>query len=171
MRYCWSHHERQGNLIGPGVILLSALCLPRIITAMQEPNRFMPILMLTVVLFSYPALWAYVSARQYQINEDGILITYPFGIQCHYRWHEVREVALCKVHHSAGKNTHTVAIRCAFKNEDFGPAQANTSREKWATMAYEVINHRKIVSIYYTEQRLSEFEKKCPLPIGDYRGL
>ena len=175
MRYCWTGYGESGTMHVPGIIFLGALCIGSIFKeAFQSSNPAYYLLITSIlflILWSWPIYTAYISARKYQIDSDGMTLRYPFGLKRRYNWHEFSEIALCKVHYAAGSHKHTQAIRCVVGDEKNGPQFASTSREHWSSEFYELIHFRTIISIYYSEERYMEFLEKCPCTIGDYRHL
>ena len=170
MKYCWSIHNRQSPLMPACVILLALMSIPEILGQNSDELR-LKMSVLFLALFWGPAFWAFISARQYKIESDGMTVKYPFGYIRKYRWSAFSEIALCKIHYSARGTNPTLAIRCVIGKESFGPANASASNEWWSTAGYEVIHFRRVISVYCTAERYTEFLKCCPHPIEDYRYL
>lgn len=175
MKYCWSYSDSSGNMIAPGVILLGVLCVASICgECVGVPNaqeHFFMLLTLFSILYVAPLFWAFISSRRYQLDQNGITIKYFLGIHKLYLWSDISEIAICKIHYAAGSTKHCVGIRCAIGIENCVPSDAKSAREEWSSRTYEILRARKIVTIYYTDERFAEFLKYCPLEIKDYRNL
>ena len=145
------------------VILLLGFC---------NPKAWNPItISIGLLVIPFAVKMVFVSTRKYCVGETGLIISYPLGITSVFRWDEISEVALCKVHYAAGCDAHKVAIRCSIGSEDSGPSKAKFARESWQSVTYEVFHYKSIVSIYFTPERLAEFENFYPHHIKDYRHL
>lgn len=175
MKYCWSYVDDQVGLASPALGVFCVLCTASILReAMQSvaPLKylliagavFLPILTISFVV-------SFVCARRYQIDSNGMTIIYPFGITSRYSWEDFSEVALCKVHYASASNAHIVAIRCVVGEEKRGPRTASVAKETWSRPEYEILHFRRIISIYKTDARISEFHRLCPHPLKDYRNL
>lgn len=175
MRYCWGNDDGSTNVIAPCVLVLGALCISSIIkdasTTTFSALQLSKMIAAFVVLYVLPMFAAYISARKYQISTDGLTIFYPFGIEHHYDWNEFYEIALCKIHYAPGSSKHILGIRCAVVSEQSVPKNAILAREWWSSMGYEFVHFKKLITIYYTDERFAEFEKHCPTTIKDYRHL
>ena len=112
-----------------------------------------------------------VTARKYEIDENGMTISYPFGIKQRHSWLQFHEIAICKIHYASATTAHTVSIRCTLAEEKRGPSIAVVAREKWTRLHYHIFHFKTVIPIYYTEDRIKEFHHFCPLPITDYRYL
>ena len=169
MKYCWSYSNNKSNSeIQVGIGLL-CVCL---FLCFCNPKFWNPItISVGLLVIPIPAMAVSVSSRKYCIDENGLILSYPFGRVKVFCWSDISEVGICKVHYAARSDAHKVAIRCAIGIEEEGPSHAKTARESWQSLAYEVIHHKSVVSIYYTDERLAEFEKVCPVPIKDYTYL
>lgn len=169
MRYCWSYtNNGKDDSISRNLSLIILI----LVFMMISPNQLHPI-KISLFLMFFPIILSmvYVGSRKYCVCNDGLLLAYPLGRIIRVPWEEIGEVTLCKVHYAAKSNAHALAIRCSIGVEKNGPLQAHTARENWQSMMYEVRNHKKIVSIYYTEERYLEFRKHCPCEIRDFRFL
>ena len=175
MRCCWSHDDGSTNMIAPSVLLLGMLCISSIFREASTTDfsalQFQKIFAVFAVLFVLPMFFAYVSARKYHVSIDGLTIFYPFGIKHHFAWNEFCEIALCKIHYASGSSKHILGIRCAVTSEQSVPKNAILAREWWSSMGYEFIHFRKLITIYYTDERFVEIKKFCPVTIKDYRHL
>lgn len=175
MKYCWSASDKRENQIVPFLIAAMIVCIPGIVTAMtaapDNHGRTVSIIIMLLLAALFPVWYAVIGSRRYAIDETGMTIRYPFGFTVKHRWEEFSEIALCHVHHSSGRNTHILAIRCVLGREEDGPGQAITARERWATREYELFHFRKVITIYFNKHRYGEFISRCPLPIKDYRNL
>ncbi len=163
MKYCWSYSDSSGPIEGPCVILVGVLFLSRIHTLGE--------LVLFSIVFVLALLWSYITSRKYQIDEHGITVRYPFGIRRKYPWSAISEVAICKIHYASKSASHAVGIRCAIGSESCVPSNAKSAREDWTSMTYEIMHFWKLITVYYTKERLEEFEKYYPSEIKDYRSL
>lgn len=175
MKCCWSHDDGTPNMIAPSVLLLGVLCIASIFKDVGDTVfpvlQFQKMFAVFVVLYAFPMFFAYVSARKYQVSNDGLTIIYPFGIKHHYAWYEFCEIALCKIHYAPGSSKHILSLRCAVASDQSVPKNAALAREWWSSMGYELIHFRKLITIYYTDERFDEFGKCCPVAIKDFRHL
>ena len=165
-QYCWSTDGTNGY--APPLILMLFIPIWGIIMDWHL-IIIIPILVLLSGLFIFPVL--YVSSRKYTIDAHGMTIYYPFGILRSYSWDEFGEIAVCKVHYAPRGNNHILAIRCHIGQEENGPKRAKNAREPWQSQDYELRNHKRVISVFYTPERHAEFQRLCPLPIQDYRRL
>lgn len=163
MQCCWSRAKDGHDQTAPILIAMIVV----FVVACKNSFEFM----LAALFIPIPAYMAYVSARKYRINESGLVLRYPFGKEKLYPWDQLYEVALCKVHYASWGDNHIPAIRCVLREEVHGPKNAKTARESWQSMNYEFLHHKTVVSIYYTPERLAEFQRLCPYHITDYRDL
>lgn len=171
MKYCWSNGKTLGGRIGP-LVLISLIILVPIFIWIQSTSGIFPPVLLIDLFIVYRALFSsWVSERKYEITRDGMYIKFPLTAMQFHRWSEFSEIALCKVHYAARSDMHTLAIRCVIGEEEFGPKRARVAKEIWSFTDYEYRHYKKIISIYYTEDRYAEFQSLCPLPIKDYRYL
>lgn len=176
MRYCWSDGKTLGGRIYPVVILgFVVIVFGYIWDARPTPDGklsvYPPAWIIIGLIYGYCLFAAWVSERKYEITADGMYIKYPFAKKKFHQWSEFSEIALCKVHYAARSDAHTVAIRCVIGREESGPKHARVAKESWSMVDYEYRHHKQIVSIYYTEERYTEFMALYPRPIKDYRYL
>ncbi len=171
MRYCWSYNDHSppwislcwfviGSAFSGGILYLSYY---RSLT----PLICLILLPLTVISF----LIAFITARRYQLNPNGVLVQYPFRIKHYIYWEQFAEISLCKIHYASASNSHILAIRCVIGTEKCSPRQATVARGRWSTPEYEVFHCRHILSVYYTTDRIAEFHRFCPHHLSDYRHL
>lgn len=117
-------------------------------------------------------LMAYLEVcRKYSVTKEGFVLHYPFHFTVVHSWDELGEIGICKVHYpNRGRPPlpYTIAIRCVVGEEKKGP---RNGYGWWASSFYSAVHFRKIITIVYTEDRLEEFKKACPLKIIDYRGI
>ena len=175
MRYCWSHVDNEIGVTAPGAAFFSVVCIAAICAETkryEDPAKYL----LTICPIAIPViacllLTAFVSARRYEIDADGMTVLYPFGIFVRHSWDAFSEIALCKIHYASANNAHIMAIRCAIGEEKHGPKHAVVGKESWTRRRYEILRFRKVISIYKTDEREREFRAFCPIPIADYRHL
>ena len=107
--------------------------------------------------------------RKYSISEAGITLIYPLKFTVTYSWNEISDLGICKVHYTTrGPVEYLTAIRCVVGNERNGPSKGYGW---WADSFYSVIHFSRIITILYSEARVEEFKKVCPLEIIDYRNI
>lgn len=120
--------------------------------------------------FSCIMIMAYLEiCRKYTISESGITLEYPFHFTVYHPWSEISEIGICNVHYTTrGPVEHLTAIRCVVCNEKNGPSKGHGW---WADSFYGVIHFRVIITIIYSDERMIEFNRICPMEIIDYRSI
>ena len=169
MGYCWARSKAEGKLLSMISLIMLMFVFFGTISGVFRRNWAYAIVPGLCFLPAF-RFW-FVASRKYRIRDDGLTVSYPFGITKFYPWDQFTDVGLCWVHPSAGANTSSLAIRCVIGGEQFGPRQASSAREDWAARFYEIRHCKKIVSVYHTPDRMADFQKNCPFPIIDYTGL
>jgi hypothetical protein len=107
--------------------------------------------------------------RRYSVTESGLVLEYPFRYTVIHPWETLSEIGICNVHYTArGPVEHLTAIRCVVGEEKKGPRHGY---DCWAESWYSALHFRKVITILFTEERLEEFEKVCPVKIQDYRNV
>lgn len=110
-----------------------------------------------------------IHMRKYKVDETGVTIRYLMGITKFYSWESFSEIALCKVHYrTKGPVHYELAIRCVVGPEKYGPKHATVANEWWSRPEYEVLHFKKIITIYYTEERFRHIQSMYPGSIADY---
>lgn len=178
MRFCWSHEDRIGSMLIPVLIFSMCGCITSAFSLYQYGFFFYSsvshVLFISFLLFLWFSISFYaftITSRCYRIDASGITLRYLFLFEQHYCWADVSEVALCKIHYAGSSNKHILAIRCVIGEENRGPKQAIAGKERWSTPEYEMIHFKRIISIFYTPERIAEFHKFCPHSLNDYRHL
>lgn len=159
----------------PGVLLIGVLCASSIIREGSASRCSIHSVIVLwagfIMLYAFPLFFSFIASRKYSVSSDGIIVKYPLGINKLYSWDSFSEISLCKIHYASGSTKHILAIRCAIGCATCVPKNATTARAQWSTMTYEVMNYKKLISIYYSPERYAEFEELCPYPIKDYKSL
>ena len=163
MEYCWKRSDESG--MAPIYITSSVIFI--LISMMGDFHPAMRLLFVPVVLWNLHL--ATISARKYSVSPEGMTISRPFGRKRMIPWNEFSEVALCKIHYT--NVGHVLAIRCVIGREADGPSQALWAKERWQTVGYEALHHKKVISIYFTQARYDAISNVCPLRIRDFRYL
>jgi hypothetical protein len=107
--------------------------------------------------------------RKYTLSETGVTLQYPFGFSATYTWDRLSEVGICNVHYTNDDPPkYLTVIRCVAGPEKNGPSKGEGW---WTTSYYSTVRFRRIITITFTNERLKELKKVCPLEIVDYRGI
>ena len=118
-----------------------------------------------LLVFTMFAVWLIWKLRKYRLDKDGITVAYFQAFPRKIPWDAVSEVAVCRVHYSTRSGWET-AIRVVVWAEYGGPSKGDGP---WSYEQYSLFNHRRIIIINYTEEKLQEFIDLCPLTVVDYR--
>lgn len=107
--------------------------------------------------------------RKYVLSENGITLQYPFRFNAAYTWDQLSGIGICNVHYTNDDPPkYLTVIRCVVGPEKNGPGKGEGW---WTSSYYSTVRFRRIITIAYTDERLEEFKKVCPLEIVDYRGI
>lgn len=176
MNYCYHlyrYREQEGGSLGLSALFLYIFlewtyALFQVQTLIQ--GMVCVLGMLFGLAFGCIMIMAYLEiCRKYTVSETGITLKYPLKLTVHHSWNEISEIGICNVHYTTrGPVEHLTAIRCVVGVENNGPSKGYGW---WADSYYSVIHFRRIITIIYSDERLEEFVRVCPLEIVDYRSI
>lgn len=178
MRYCYhgyDYREGEGISLGIAAVFLYVF-LDCTISLVKAPRIIEGIIWLGMMAFSLSffclMLMEYLEiCRKYTVTNEGLILHYPLRFTVTHTWDKLSEIGICNVHYASRGRIpvpHLVAIRCVVGEEKKGPRHGHGW---WASCVYSAMHFRKIITILYTEEKLEEFKRECPLEIIDYRGI
>lgn len=182
MNYCWNHNRNKAvNCITNAVaVLLLSIVLVNLTRQAYSLiiawtwSRIPTLAIMCIVVYFCGLFLLVIAAheRKYQVDEHGLTIGYPFGIQRFFAWSDIDSITICKVHYiKKGPLQYKTAIRFAIEKEKAGPEQATQADEVWSNEMYEIKHWEKVITIEFSEERLDEVIKSNAPQILDYRHL
>lgn len=108
--------------------------------------------------------------RKYMVDISGLCVQHTTSKKQFYSWEQISQVCLCDIHKGANEGANEqfkdTVIWCTVGSIKWGPPDA---KRRWNNPHYGIRYFRSVVTIEFSEERLSEFERFYGGVIEDYR--
>ena len=108
--------------------------------------------------------------RKYMVDTAGLYVQHTASKKQFYSWEQISQVCLCDIHkgsnEGANEQVKDTVIWCAVGTTKGGPPDA---KRRWNNSHYGIRYFYSVITIEFSEERLSEFERFYSGVIEDYR--
>ena len=114
---------------------------------------------------------SYILTRKYYVDPTGLTVSLTFGYNKKFKWEQIAQVAVCRVHMKARSHKEMLAIRFSICANTIIPQNAVYANEKWSSELYELLHWKNVISVEYSDARYEDIAKYCTSQILDCRHL
>ena len=154
-----------GSLCGSIMILLGVFT-SVILTENESPTWCGILLILGISIITYTILFVVFLNRKYDVNENGITISYANRYTMFYPWESIQFACVAITHRSGTGTTQDVVIWCTTKKRSCHPPTELRRRISWE---YDFFHCNSVITIEFSEERYQEFAHYYQECIPDYR--
>lgn len=109
-------------------------------------------------------------SRKYVVDGNGLYVQHTRSQKQFYTWNQISQVCLCDIHkgsnEGANKQIKDTVIWCTVGTIKGEPPDA---KRRWNNSHYGIRYFYSVITIEFSEERLSEFERFYGGIISDYR--
>ena len=104
--------------------------------------------------------------RKYKVDSTGLYIQHSRNNQQFYPWKHIYQVCLCNIHQGSHERVYDTVIWCVVGAIKEGPPDI---KQRWKSPHYGIWHFHSVITIEYSAERLSEFNRFYRRSIADYR--
>lgn len=104
--------------------------------------------------------------RKYMVDSTGLYVQHTHRNKQFYPWNQMLEICLCDIHRGSHEQIKDTVIWCTISTIKGGPPD---TKRRWNSPYYGIRYFRSVITIEFSEERLSEFKRFYSGSIADYR--